>query len=82
MRQKKIDVKFPWFSPEVTTARVIECLVKVGDRVEIDQDLLNLKIEGEDFILPSPLDGIVLEILVEPEDWVEVDQVLATLELV
>jgi pyruvate/2-oxoglutarate dehydrogenase complex dihydrolipoamide acyltransferase (E2) component len=82
MRQKQIDLKLPWFSPDLTTARVVEWLVKVGDQVEIDQDLLNLKIDGEDFVLPSPLDGIVLEILVEPEDLIEVDQVLATLELV
>jgi pyruvate/2-oxoglutarate dehydrogenase complex dihydrolipoamide acyltransferase (E2) component len=61
--------------------QVVEWLVAPGTLVEIDQDLVKLTVEGTDFVLPSPVDGVLTEILVEPQEVVATDQVLAIVDL-
>jgi pyruvate/2-oxoglutarate dehydrogenase complex dihydrolipoamide acyltransferase (E2) component len=82
MRTKTVEIKMPWLAPlEAPDIHVVEWLVTPGTSVQIDQDLLKLKVDGADFILPAPVDGVITEFLVEPNESVATDQVLAIVEL-
>ena len=63
MRNKVIPLKVPWLSEDEVRVEVVSWLATAGDMVEIDQDLLELLVDGEQFILPSPVDGILLEVI-------------------
>ncbi|HEY8464906.1 MAG TPA: biotin/lipoyl-containing protein [Bacillota bacterium] len=80
MRNRQIEVKMPWLTPKEVEIQVVRWLVAPGDRVEIDQDILELTVDQEKFILPSPLDGVLLEVEVEPGDYLATDQVLAIIK--
>ncbi|WP_220811470.1 dihydrolipoyllysine-residue acetyltransferase [Pseudomonas paralcaligenes] len=46
-------------------AKVIEVLVKVGDRIEADQSLITLESDKASMEIPSPAAGVVEEVLVK-----------------
>lgn len=79
-QSRQVEFKMPWLSPEVTTVIVSGWLVETGQPVEIDQDVLELKVDGEIFLLPAPLDGVLLSRDVEPGDYLEVGQILGIIE--
>ena len=81
MKSKFVEIKTPWISPDENVIEVHQWLVTEGDTIEIDQDILVLIVDGEEFNLPSPVDGKILEILVEPNDIITADQVLAIVEI-
>ena len=70
----------PWLVPEEVEVEVIRWLVEPGERVEIDQDLLELTVDGATFILPSPLEGTLLEWQVQPGEYVATDEILAVID--
>lgn len=76
-RPRTYEIKVPWLTPEDVIIKVEKWLAAEGDYIEIDQDLVELKVNGEQFILPSPLDGVLQEILAFPGDFVETGQELA-----
>lgn len=76
-RQPIVELKMPWLAPDVAKVTVSRWLVDVGHRVEIDQDIMELTVDGEIFLLPSPLDGVILSRAVGPGDYLDVGQVLA-----
>ncbi len=71
----------PLLGADEPVVEVVTWLVPVGTAVEIDQDLLELNLDGGSFILPSPLDGKLRATLVEPGELVATDQVLAVIEV-
>jgi pyruvate/2-oxoglutarate dehydrogenase complex dihydrolipoamide acyltransferase (E2) component len=76
-----IIIKMPFLESEEAEARFVKWLAVVGDRVEIDQDLAELTVNGEPFVLPSPLDGRLIEVLLEAGDFVEPGQEVAVVEI-
>ena len=61
-------------------AEVIELLVAVGDRVEVDQSLIVLESDKASMEIPSSLAGEVLEILVKEGDELAEGSPIAVLE--
>jgi len=59
---------------------IIEILVKVGDEVKEDDELLILEAMKMENPICAPSDGVVREIRVKEKDTVEVDQILVILE--
>lgn len=78
----QVELKMPWLVPEVASAVVIKWLVAEGERVVIDQDLLELECDGDIVLLPSPEDGIIRSFFVTPGDAVNPDDLLAVIERV
>jgi pyruvate/2-oxoglutarate dehydrogenase complex dihydrolipoamide acyltransferase (E2) component len=68
MNSQYVEVKLPWFAPDDPSVEVVRWLVGKGQSIEIDQDILLLKVEGEEFILPAPVDGEISELCAEPGD--------------
>lgn len=81
IKPRIVELKVPLLTGEESLFTVKKWLVSVGERVEIDQDLVELDFNDESFLLPSPLDGKMISIEVETEEQVEPGQVLATIEM-
>ncbi len=62
------------------TGTVLRLLVKPGDRVAVDQDVVAIESMKMEMMIPSTADGIVREIRVQPEEFVQEGQVLLTVE--
>ena len=60
-------VPLPALGESVTEGTISRWLKQVGDRVEVDEPLVEVSTDKVDTEIPSPIAGVVLEILV-PED--------------
>ncbi|MDJ0855413.1 MAG: 2-oxo acid dehydrogenase subunit E2 [Desulfobacterales bacterium] len=75
------DVTVPEISENVTSGKVVEVLVEVGDRVAVDDVLLEMETEKAVVEIPSPYAGVVSEILVEAGGEARVGEVIARIEV-
>jgi pyruvate dehydrogenase E2 component (dihydrolipoamide acetyltransferase) len=74
------EIKLPEIADNVNSARVIDVLVSVGDRIEKDQSVADMESDKAAFELPSEASGVVREIRVNKGDDVKVGQVILLLE--
>jgi pyruvate dehydrogenase E2 component (dihydrolipoamide acetyltransferase) len=70
------EIRLPEISENVDSGDVIRLLVKIGDRIEVDQPVVELETEKASFEVPSPVKGKVVEISVKEGQNVKVGQVL------
>lgn len=75
-----IDILAPEVGEGVTQVTVTEWLIKVGDKVEADEVIVELMTDKAAFDLPSPATGILIEILVEDDTEVKVGEVIGKME--
>jgi biotin carboxyl carrier protein len=59
---------------------VLEILVKVGDKVTVDQDILSVESMKMEMMVPSTAAGTVKELMVAPEEFIQEGQSLIILE--
>ena len=59
---------------------IIEVLVKVGDQIEEDQDIVSIESMKMEMMVPSTESGVVKEILVGTDDFVQEGQALIVVE--
>jgi 2-oxoglutarate dehydrogenase E2 component (dihydrolipoamide succinyltransferase) len=76
----KVEVEMPQMGESVMEGTVIEWAKKVGDKVEVDETLLEIATDKVDTEVPSPEAGVLVEILVEEDETVEVGQVIAIID--
>ncbi|MDR9363841.1 MAG: 2-oxoglutarate dehydrogenase, E2 component, dihydrolipoamide succinyltransferase [Balneolaceae bacterium] len=74
---ERIEVEMPQMGESVMEGTVIEWAKEVGDKVEVDETLLEIATDKVDTEVPSPSEGYLAEILVEEGDTVEVGQTIA-----
>ncbi|MFS2029838.1 biotin/lipoyl-containing protein, partial [Curtobacterium sp. CT11-45] len=70
------SVNLPALGESVTEGTVTRWLKNVGDRVEVDEPLLEVSTDKVDTEIPSPIAGVVEEILVQEDETVEVGTAL------
>lgn len=75
-----IEVELPELGESVVEGTVTQWLVKEGDRVEVDQPLVEVTTDKVDAEIPSPASGVVSKILVAEGTTVAVGVVLVSLE--
>ncbi len=73
------EVTLPALGESVTEGTVSRWLKAVGDRVEVDEALVEVSTDKVDTEIPSPAAGVVLEIRVAEDDVAEVGAVLAVI---
>jgi dihydrolipoamide dehydrogenase len=73
------EVKLPQLGESVTEGVITQWLVAVGDKVEVDQPLVEISTDKVDTEIPSPVAGTVSELRAEVDDTVEVGQVIAVI---
>jgi len=76
----KVEVEMPQMGESVMEGTVIEWAKKVGDKVEVDETLLEIATDKVDTEVPSPESGVLVEIMVEEDETVEVGQVIAIID--
>ena len=70
------SVSLPALGESVTEGTVTRWLKNVGDRVEVDEPLLEVSTDKVDTEIPSPVSGVVEQILVQEDETVAVGTVL------
>ncbi len=73
------NVQLPALGESVTEGTVTRWLKQVGDRVEVDEPLLEISTDKVDTEIPSPVAGVLEKILVEEDETVEVGATLAVI---
>ena len=76
----KVEVTMPKMGESITEGTVLEWLKKPGDRVELDEPLLEIGTDKVDTEVPSPAAGVLKEILVPEGETVAVGTKIAVLE--
>ncbi|MCW2584904.1 MAG: sucB, partial [Frankiales bacterium] len=72
-----VSVTMPRLGESVTEGTVTRWLKKEGERVEVDEPLLEVSTDKVDTEIPSPVAGTLLEIKAEEDETVEVGAELA-----
>lgn len=73
------SVSLPALGESVTEGTVTRWLKAVGDRVEVDEPLLEVSTDKVDTEIPSPVAGVIEAILVQEDETVEVGTALVTI---
>jgi pyruvate dehydrogenase E2 component (dihydrolipoamide acetyltransferase) len=73
------SVNLPALGESVTEGTVTRWLKSVGDRVEVDEPLLEVSTDKVDTEIPSPIAGVIEAILVQEDETVEVGTPLVTI---
>jgi pyruvate dehydrogenase E2 component (dihydrolipoamide acetyltransferase) len=74
-----VSVTMPRLGESVTEGTVTRWLKKEGERVEVDEPLLEVSTDKVDTEIPSPAAGIVQKIVVQEDETVEVGVELAVI---
>jgi len=73
------SVQMPALGESVTEGTVTRWLKQIGDRVEVDEPLLEVSTDKVDTEIPSPVAGILEQILVSEDETVEIGAQLAVI---
>jgi len=79
-RTPTVQITMPQMGESVTEGTVLEWRKQVGDRVELDEPLLDVSTDKVDTEIPSPAAGTLMRIAVEPDQTVAVGAVLGEIE--
>ncbi|MEO8447628.1 MAG: 2-oxo acid dehydrogenase subunit E2 [bacterium] len=74
------EIKLPEVSDNVETGDVLKVLVAVGDKIIIDQPVIELETDKASFEVPSTESGIVKEIKVKQGDIIRIGAVILKVE--
>ncbi|HZC13546.1 MAG TPA: multifunctional oxoglutarate decarboxylase/oxoglutarate dehydrogenase thiamine pyrophosphate-binding subunit/dihydrolipoyllysine-residue succinyltransferase subunit, partial [Thermoleophilaceae bacterium] len=79
-RAATVQITMPQMGESVTEGTVLEWLKQVGDRVEVDDPLVEISTDKVDAEVPAPAAGTLVKILAEPDSTVQVGAVLGEIE--
>ena len=74
------DVVMPKMGESIIEGTILEWRKKAGDRIEVDEILLEIGTDKVDSEIPSPVSGKVVKLLAEPNDVIEVGRVIAQID--
>ena len=75
-----IEFRLPELGEGIESGQVIEVLVAPGDRVSVEQPLLEVETDKAAVEIPSPADGTVIEVCVSTGDTVGINQLLVKID--
>lgn len=75
-----VDIVMPKMGESIMEGTILKWLKKPGDKVEVDESILEISTDKVDTEIPSPESGTVSELLFKEGDVVEVGKVIARLE--
>jgi 2-oxoglutarate dehydrogenase E2 component (dihydrolipoamide succinyltransferase) len=73
----KVDLIMPKMGESIMEATILKWVKQVGDKVELDETILEIATDKVDSEIPSPVEGVISEILFQEEDVVEIGKVIA-----
>jgi 2-oxoglutarate dehydrogenase E2 component (dihydrolipoamide succinyltransferase) len=76
----KFELKLPKMGESVAEATITNWLKKVGDKIEVDEVVLEIATDKVDSEVPSEVSGTLTEILFNIDDVVQVGQTIAIID--
>ncbi len=76
----KFELIMPKMGESIIEATILKWLKQPGDKVELDETVLEIATDKVDSEVPSPVEGVIKEILYPENETVEVGKVLAIIE--
>jgi 2-oxoglutarate dehydrogenase E2 component (dihydrolipoamide succinyltransferase) len=76
----KFEIKLPRMGESVSEATITSWLKNVGDRIELDDAIVEIATDKVDSEVPSEVEGTLVEILYEKEAVVAVGETIAIIE--
>ncbi len=77
----KFELKLPKMGESVAEATITSWLKEVGDKIELDEPILEIATDKVDSEVPSEVDGVLAEKLFNVDDVVQVGQTIAIIEM-
>ncbi len=74
-----VEIVMPQMGESITEGTISKWLKQVGDKIERDENILEISTDKVDAEVPSPAAGVLLEIRAEEGETVEVDSVVAVI---
>ena len=75
-----IEIVMPKMGESINEGTIIEWRKEVGEKIELDEILLEIGTDKVDSEIPSSAAGVVVEILAKPNDVKEVGEVIAKID--
>lgn len=75
-----IEFRLPELGEGIESGQVIEVFVTPGDKVSLEQPLLEVETDKAAVEIPSPADGTIVDVLVNAGDTVEISQTLVKID--
>ena len=75
-----IEFRLPELGEGIESGQVIEVFVTPGDRVSLEQPLLEVETDKAAVEIPSPADGTVTDVFVSAGDTVEINELLVKID--
>jgi 2-oxoglutarate dehydrogenase E2 component (dihydrolipoamide succinyltransferase) len=76
----RFELKLPKMGESVAEATITNWLKQVGDKIEMDEAVLEIATDKVDSEVPSEVEGILVEQLFQKDDLVQVGQTIAIIE--
>jgi len=74
------DIVIPDIGESVESGQVVGILVKIGDKIEVDQAIIEVETDKAVVEIPSPLAGKITAVLVKESDEVKIGQAIAKID--
>jgi pyruvate dehydrogenase E2 component (dihydrolipoamide acetyltransferase) len=74
------EFKLPELGENIVTAQITKVLVAVGDKIEIDQPVLEIETDKATVEVPSEISGVVNDVKVKDGETAKVGQVIFTVD--
>lgn len=75
--KQEVELRLPKLGESIQSATIVHWLKREGDRIELDEPILEVATDKVNSEIPSPVKGELVEILVAVDQVVEVGQPLA-----
>ncbi|TNE62135.1 MAG: 2-oxo acid dehydrogenase subunit E2 [Bacteroidetes bacterium] len=76
----RVELVMPKMGESIMEATILKWRKKPGDRVELDEPVLDIATDKVDSEVPSPVEGVLTEILFQENDVVEINKTIAIIE--
>jgi 2-oxoglutarate dehydrogenase E2 component (dihydrolipoamide succinyltransferase) len=76
----QIELVMPKMGESIMEATILKWNKKVGDRVELDETILEIATDKVDSEIPSPVEGTLVKILHQENEVVEIGKTIAIIE--
>lgn len=76
----RIEIVMPQMGESITTGTITSWNKAVGDKIEIDENLLEISTDKVESEIPSPVEGKIVEILYPEGETIDVGKVIAYID--
>lgn len=76
----RTEVVMPQMGESITTGTITKWNKNPGDKIEIDEILLEISTDKVESEIPSPMEGVVVELLYEEGETIDVGKVIAYID--